>query len=165
MSSEAQIAIACLVVVPPLVWRLIGSPMFAFKAFANAKGPVDHIAQDPGKGGIAISKARRELHLMSCSPARALFTGRGAMKTYRFEDVREWSINDIQAGQIFYGGGGLSQGVAAASANNAARRAAKNASGLFVSVRDIERAEWQIRMDRKRQKQWFEILAQLINDE
>lgn len=145
-------------------WRALLSPMFQFKAFATAKGDVDHIFQLPGKGGIAIGKARREIHLMRGGILRNLFMGKGLMKTYRFEDVREWSINDVQAGQVFYGGGSLSQGVAAMSANNAARRAAKNASGLFVSVRDIDNAEWQIHMDRKQQKRWFEILKQFINE-
>lgn len=163
MSEETKIVIACMLIIPPLVWRLVFLPTFRFKAYATAKGPVDHIAQNPGKAGIAISKERCEVYLMTCYPWLALLAGNGVMKTYRFNEVRNWTINDVRAEQV-YASGGVFQGINAISNNANLRSKAMGESGLFVSVRDIERPEWQIWMKREEQKKWFEIMTQLINE-
>ena len=158
--NQIQIIIACVVVIPVFVWRLLISPTSKFKIYATAAGPVDHIFQNPGKAGIAVSKARSELYLMDCYPLLALLIGRGVMKTYRFQEVRDWSINDVKAGRVF------AVGFAALSAmgeNARASAAAAADSGLFVTVRDIERPEWHIWMKREQQKKWFEILTQFVN--
>lgn len=157
-----QKIVVLVVIISLLVWRLIFLPTSAFKAYSTTSGPIDYIAQNPGKEGIAISKARGELYLMDCYPLLALFIGRGVMKTYRFQDVREWSINDVKAGRVF------AVGFAALSAmgeNARANAAAAADSGLFVTVRDIERPEWHIQMNRTQQKKWFEILRQSINED
>lgn len=163
MSDLAKMIVFCVVIVPPFVWRLLLLPTSRFKAYATAKGSVDHIAQNPGKAGIAISKARGEIYLMTCYPLLALLAGNGVMKTYRFNEVRNWTINDVKAEQV-YASGGVFQGINAVSTNASLRSKAMEDSGLFVTVRDTERPEWQIWMKREEQKKWFEILQQAINE-
>lgn len=112
----------------------------------------DHSEQD---SGVAINMAARTLTLLS----------NGKSKTYPFSDVREWSTNLATARQVVPIGGGFAGAVAMGSANIAAGLQAASATGLFVTVRDIENPKWRIEMSSEAvQARWMEILEQAINE-
>lgn len=108
-----------------------------------------------GATAIAVNPARRTMTLASGEK----------MKTYPLSDVREWSTNLATAAQTVMLGGGLASAVAVGGANMAAGARAAAATGLFVSVRDIENAKWRIEMTSEAdQAKWMEILEQTINE-
>ena len=97
-------------------------------------------------------------------PVTAGFIGGSAYRfeSYQFSDVREWFIQDIKASRIF--AVGIGAGLAAIGQNRRASVNAAEQSGLYIQVKDIDNPEWQIKLDEKRQKKWFEILRQFINE-
>jgi len=84
------------------------------------------------------------------------------IKTYSFSDIRSWRRNEIEFEKAV--GYGLVPGMVAAGENTRAKNRAEQGSGLFISVRDIEKPEWRIAMPIEEQKKWFEILTQLLNE-
>ena len=89
----------------------------------------------------------------------------GSWKTYSFADVRKWRTTLVRPGQAGFVGGNLGSAVAAMGAEANMRRDAKAETGLFVEVRDIERASWRVAMkDERTQARWMEILQQEINE-
>jgi hypothetical protein len=92
---------------------------------------------------------------------KILLLKQGSMKKeYAFSDVRGWETN-IQSGGQIYAGGSTALGM-----NIRTARENKNASGLFVTVRDINTPVYRINMLKKAdQQRWMEILRQLINNE
>lgn len=103
-----------------------------------------------GKGtAIAIYPDRKSLVLKNGSIS----------KEYSFKDVREWETN-VQTGGEIYGGG-----IATLGPNIRAAHANKKATGLFITVRDIDNPVWRINMpDKSDQQRWMEILRQLVNE-
>jgi hypothetical protein len=115
-------------------------------------GPGDYEHGEDGTG-IAVDRKARSVTLMLA----------GRWKTYPYSDVRGWSTNVAKAGTIV--GGNLAMATAALGANLEAERDAKARTGLFVEVRDVERAKWRIAMkDERQQARWMEILQQEINE-
>lgn len=99
--------------------------------------------------GIALNPATRKIALIEA----------GARKAYSFDDIREWQTIHETAGQVI--GGGLQGAVANIGANSAA--AAR--SGLFITVRDIDRPKWRIVMPQKEHARWMEIMRQVVNEQ
>lgn len=84
-------------------------------------------------------------------------------KTYPFADVRGWETNKEKAGEIV--AAGVSASFVAMTANIRASNAAAAASGLFVTVRDIDNPKWRVAMSNANtQARWMEILRQSINE-
>lgn len=102
--------------------------------------------------GIALNAPQQQVHLMDES----------TIKTYSFSDIRSWRRNEIEFEKAV--GYGLVPGMVAAGENARAKNRAEQGSGLFISVRDIEKPEWRIAMPIEEQKKWFEILTQLLNE-
>lgn len=125
-----------------------------FGRYVQRDGPVDYCYMQGGMKpcGIAISRTRKTVYLRKGNLHRS----------YGFNDVRSWEINDVQGGRMV--GVGIVAGMAAMGENMRAQSNAAAISGLFVAVRDIDAPELQIQMERNDQKRWFEILNQLIND-
>lgn len=108
-----------------------------------------------GGTGIAVSPERKILKLQEGS-----FT-----KEYAFSDVRSWEGHLLSGGMSTGAGTGFSGASAAGAANLAQHRANTRASGLFVSVRDIDHAIWRIAvLDKREQAKWIEILHQCIQE-
>ena len=104
--------------------------------------------------GIAIDRAQRKILLV---------VGKAA-KAYSFDDIRSWEGRKGQRGGRAVGYG--MQGTLAAGASNMSDAQRADAeTGFFVTMRDIERAQWRISMfidaDRAR---WTEILQQAVNE-
>lgn len=125
-----------------------------------------HFGQDAqyayvaGNTGIAVDPAKQIVRLKEGK----------AVAEYPFSQVRGWRTNLSSGGDIIHAGGtgfaGLNAGMAAAGHNARNARENRKASGLFVSVRDIDRPEWRIDMpNEKNQKRWMEILRQTINND
>lgn len=105
--------------------------------------------------GIAISPERKVLRLQEGS----------LTKEYAFSDVRSWEGHLLSGGMSTGAGTGFSGASASGAANLAQHRANTRASGLFVSVRDIDHAIWRIAvLDRREQAKWIEILRQCIQE-
>lgn len=84
-------------------------------------------------------------------------------KSYPFTDVRGWEANKERAGEIV--ATGVSASFVAMTANIRASKDAAAASGLFVTVRDIDNPKWRVAMaDSNKQARWMEILRQSINE-
>lgn len=99
--------------------------------------------------GIAIDRPFRLLLLM----------GPDGHKSYPYVDVREWSAR--QGAQGFVAGSTIQ----AVGANARMEREAKKETGLFVTVRDVERPLWRVAMkDASTRARWMEILQQEINE-
>lgn len=99
--------------------------------------------------GIALNPATRKIALIEA----------GVRKAYSFDDIREWQTIHETAGQVI--GGGLQGAVANIGANSTA--AAR--SGLFITVRDIDRPKWRIVMPQKEHARWMEIMRQVVNEQ
>lgn len=112
--------------------------------------------------GIALSRERQTVKLKN---------GKNA-KEYVFADVRGWETNLQTGGETVYlpGGGGafspaFSNSMAVAGMNHRNKKANREASGLFIKVRDIDNPIWRIDMlDKREQNRWMEILTQCINE-
>lgn len=103
--------------------------------------------------GIAINKQAKTLTLQI----------KDKWKTYPFTAIREWETRNERAGQIV--ATGLAGGVAALGANERMAREAKQNTGLFVTVKDVDNPKWRIAMkDEQMQARWMEILRQELNE-
>ena len=108
-----------------------------------------------GNTGLAINLESRQLTLVA----------RDLIKTYALTDVRGWTARLVKPGQSAVVGGGLAGGVLMGANNIAEGMRADDATGLFVTVRDIDHPVWRVQMtDEKKQAQWMEILEQVINE-
>lgn len=103
--------------------------------------------------GIALDPTSKTLALL----------GDGGYRFYTYDKVREWVNSEERASGVV--GFGLAGTASAAGANvRAAREAAAN-TGLFVSVKDVERPRWRIAMkDNAMRARWMELLQQEINE-
>ncbi|MFN4327605.1 MAG: DUF4755 domain-containing protein [Limnobacter sp.] len=93
----------------------------------------------------------------------SIFKGKNEV-TYSFSDVREWSFNCEFAGKIH--GGGFH--VATANVKNI--KSAKERTGFFIKVRDIDNPKWRVefKYQKKMQTQlerWMEIFNQTLNED
>lgn len=80
-------------------------------------------------------------------------------KSYPKNAIREWQKSVYERGVV--SGGGLA-GLAVIAQEEAR---AKAGTGLFISVRDVERPQWHIQIrDQGTLTKWMEILRQEIND-
>jgi hypothetical protein len=113
----------------------------------------NHAEQD---SGIAINRQARTLTLLSD----------GKWKTYPFSDIREWETKLSTPDRVFAVGGGAVQMGAIAGENIRAAERAALATGLFVTVKDIENPKWRVAMSNQTtQARWMEILRQELNDD
>ena len=110
----------------------------------------DHVLTD---SGIAINRQAKTLSLRLGEK----------WKTYPFTDIRDWRVSKHTAGQVV--AGNVTGAMAALGPNIRASRDADAATGLFVTVRDIDNPQWRIAMyDVATQARWMEILQQAINE-
>lgn len=111
----------------------------------------DH--QEAGTG-IGINTAVKSLTMWSGD----------ALKTYSYDAVREWETNKARmASQAV--GFGVAGALAAGAANSAVARDADAATGLFITVRDIDHARWRIAMSSESiQARWMEMLRQELKE-
>ena len=94
--------------------------------------------------------------------SRRIVLGDGrAVNAYPYTHVREWLTEEKTAGSTMVVGNGA---LLAATANLGAAHLARLQSGLVVRVRDTEKPEWLITMDRPTRSRWFEVLTQEINE-
>lgn len=123
--------------------------MLASAGIAPGTG-CDHVLRD---SGIAINRQARTLSLRLGEK----------WKAYPFADIRDWRVSKHTAGQVV--AGNVTGAMAALGPNIRASRDADAATGLFVTVRDIENPQWRIAMyDVATQARWMEILQQAINE-
>lgn len=105
--------------------------------------------------GIALSTDRQVVKLKE----------KKNIKEYAFVDIREWECNLASGGDIVYTGGSFSGGMAVVGENMRNKKRNVAASGLFVTVRDIDNPVWRIEMmDKKSQQRWMEIMRQCLNE-
>ncbi|WP_426212286.1 DUF4755 domain-containing protein [Massilia sp. TWP1-3-3] len=137
-----------------LAWFVIGRALrreklhdAALESLGVAKGAgFDH--SEDGTG-IAINVKSRAVALV----------GDGGFKTYGYEQLRSWVDREERPTGVVVG---TVQG--AAHNVRASREAAAN-TGLFVTVKDVERPEWRVAMkDRMARARWMELLRQQINE-
>lgn len=108
-----------------------------------------------GDTGLALNESRQTI-TVAVGPN---------VKTYKFNEIRDWSVRSETAGQVVPIGGGVAGGIAAGAASIGAGIRADANTGLFLSVKDIENPTWRISMmDKKTREVWFEILTQAINE-
>lgn len=96
--------------------------------------------------GIAIDPKSKKIYLKDDNIEKA----------YDFQDVREWRFNLIEPGIDF------GQNQRAVFNNLHSQKRAKNDSGFFIAMKDIENPEWKIRFPHNDQlekelKKWMEI--------
>ena len=113
-----------------------------------------------GDFGIVADESAKVLHLMES----------GRTKSYGFSDVREWTTKLQTGGGVAYGGGGAMNALAVGSTNREQQKNNAQNSGLFVSVRDVDKPVWRISFskdeaeEKAQQARWHEILTQLLRD-
>lgn len=147
-------SIATLTMVVGVVMLLIG--------FSGAQDS----SHSPNKDGYKYSFRGGSSAIAICPERKLLKLKEGRNeKEYGFADVRNWEANQ-QTGGMAIGGGNLNSAMAASSHNFGVAMANKRASGLFVTVKDIDNPVWRINMlDKKDQQRWMEILRQTINED
>lgn len=119
----------------------------ALASLGVAKGTGFDHAEDGT--GIAINVKSRAVVLI----------GDGGYKTYGYDQLRSWLDKEERPTGVV---GGTVQG--AAHNIRAAREAAAN-TGLFVTVKDVERPQWRVAMkDRMARARWMELLRQEISE-
>ncbi|WP_064515970.1 DUF4755 domain-containing protein [Buttiauxella gaviniae] len=99
-------------------------------------------------------------------------------KTYSFDELREWRYSLESAGKML--GIGITNTLIAKSQNDINKLRDEKNSGFFVSVKDIENPEWQIKFFPKKgrfnndeglrdteiqMKKWMEVFSQVFNKE
>lgn len=105
--------------------------------------------------GIALSTDRQVVKLKE----------KKNIKEYAFTDIREWECNLASGGEIVFTGGSFSGGMAVLGENRRNKNRNVAASGLFVTVRDIDNPVWRVEMlDKKSQQRWMEIMRQCVNE-
>lgn len=127
----------------------------AHAAMLASAGVAPGAGFDHSEGGSAVAVNRQ---------AKTLSLRIGEKwKAYPFADVRGWEANKERAGQVV--ASNLTGAMASLGPNLRASRDAAAATGLFVTVRDIENPKWRIAMgDSSTQARWMEILRQSINE-
>lgn len=94
----------------------------------------------------------------------------GYTKSYLLSDVRSWATKFNSGGEIFSTGGGITNVLAAGANNRDVRKQNALNTGLFVSVRDVDKPEWRVTFSKNesdekiQQARWNEILTQSINE-
>ena len=84
----------------------------------------------------------------------------GRMVKFNWDDVRQWS-NGTQTGGMLYGGTQSDQ-ISNAFANIQQRIENAEASGFFVTIRDVNQPKWQFTTtDEALQNKWMEIFRQV----
>ncbi len=97
-------------------------------------------------------------------------------QTYPFSDIKTWRYDLTSSGKVI--GVGITNGIIAKSQNDSNRlKDAKN-SGFFISVKDIQNPEWQIKFFPKegrfsddkgfrdteiQLKRWMQVFEQVLN--
>lgn len=123
-----------------------------------------------GPSGIAIDPERQILRLRSGADTKKPLT-----KDYPFSDVRDFEKVILSGGQFrgqHSAGPNMQSAVGASMANLgvAAQNARLNrenqkASGIFITVKDIDNPKWRVAFaDEKGMDRWMEILRQSIVD-
>jgi hypothetical protein len=83
-------------------------------------------------------------------------------KVYRFGDLREWEFIDERPAEFV--NSGLFKDYQTMAANSRARNRAKNHSGLYIRVKDIDDPQWRIGIPRNQHARWAEILRQVVTE-
>ncbi|MFH7813267.1 MULTISPECIES: DUF4755 domain-containing protein [Acetobacter] len=84
----------------------------------------------------------------------------GRMVKFNWDDVRQWS-HGTQTGGMLYGGT-PSQGINNEIVNSQQRVKNAEASGFFVTIRDVNQPKWQFETsDQALQNKWMEIFRQV----
>ncbi|MCX7557748.1 DUF4755 domain-containing protein [Xanthomonadaceae bacterium JHOS43] len=141
-----------------IVWGLTAHGKNAQKQQVSFAEGFDHIFMSGGTG-IAVSASRRIVRLKDAS----------RIKDYQFGDVRSWEAKLLTGGMTHvYGGAGLSginANAQAMGANIGQAMRNKSESGLFLSVKDIDKPTWRINMLNKTDlDRWMEVLQQFVNE-
>ena len=104
--------------------------------------------------GIALNRSERVLVLLAD----------GAFKSYDYEQIRNWAIQEERPGTVVPAFG-VANGIAAAGASARMAREAKANTGLFLEVKDLERPQWRVAMKEKMVRaRWMELLRQEVNE-
>lgn len=83
----------------------------------------------------------------------------GRMIKFNWDDVRQWS-HGTQTGGMIYGGSTTDLNTAFANSRQAADNA--EASGFFVTIKDVNQPKWQFKTsDEALQNKWMEIFRQV----
>lgn len=112
-----------------------------------------------GHGDFGIAVGENQLHLCEY----------GYTKSYAFNDVRSWKTNLSTGGNII-GGGNIGQLIDVGIANRKQQKNNEKNTGLFVTVRDVDKPVWRIKFSNNdeeeeiQQARWFEILNQTLNE-
>lgn len=123
--------------------------------------------------GIAVDDRASQIHLT------ARMEGKMVSKSYGFDAVREWGFEipqaqQVEAREVFGGGvrGGMyntQQAMEAAMVNSVKLGQARETTGLWLHLRDIDYPRWFIKFETNNRtattlRRWMEILAQTINE-
>lgn len=117
--------------------------------------------------GIALDESNRILYLAG------IFKGNNEKKYYNFSDVREWGYNiegHTTYGRVIGGGmQGVSANIGASIATMASASAAKEKTGFWVKVADIDYPKWFIKFKPQKDLEleltrWMEIFQQKVNE-
>jgi hypothetical protein len=145
--------------VPPLWRMLFGSSGIVTVEDWLATLPECRHKFGRGYYGIAMDEAKSELHLFD----------NGYSKIYPFSDIREFTTNVATGGKYITGGIAALNMTAAGRANRAQEKENQEETGLFITVKDIDRPIWRIRFaddvqdEAKLQTRWMEIFRQVVN--
>ncbi len=104
--------------------------------------------------GIALSRERRMVVLLAD----------GGYEGYDYEQIRNWTIQEERPGTVVPAFG-VANGIVAAGASARMAREAKANTGLFLTVKDLERPQWRVAMREPMVRaRWMELLRQEINE-
>ena len=144
----------------PITWRLF----FGSTGIVTVEDWITALPEckyKHGKGyyGIALDEAKRNLHLFD----------NGFSKIYPFSDIREWKTNISTGGKFITGNIASIDLSHLGRANRRQEKDNQEETGLFISVRDIDRPVWRIRFtddiegEAKFHARWMEIFKQVVN--
>ena len=126
----------------------------------KAKFPNASYSYAYGHDGIAVDEKNLKVQLME----------EGHHKEYPLSAVRSWRANFASGGEIIAVGGSAINAMGVIAANRKQANANLSATGLFVSVKDVDKPEWRVKFsddeieEKKQQNRWCEILTQVINE-
>jgi aldehyde:ferredoxin oxidoreductase len=104
--------------------------------------------------GIALNTATRTVSLLAD----------GTHQSYGYDQIRNWAIQEERAGTVVPAFG-VANGIMAAGASARMAREAKANTGLFLTMKDLERPAWRVAMkDQKTRARWMELLRQEVNE-
>ncbi len=132
------------------LWAAVSASPDELRALtATATLPYRHFY---GGSGVALDPQKHELHLYA----------KPHYRVYPYAHVRGWERNLVEPGAV------VSGGMQGAALNVQQGLQARAASGLFVTVKDVEHPRWRIRFAKPQLKRelprWMEILEQQINE-